>query len=892
MGSSIAKPSDASTSTTSTDDCLTFETSLEGRQSAGERRVVDSRTLCLNMIVKNEMANLDRCLRAIAPHVGCWVIGDTGSTDGTQSFIKSFFAERGLPGELHEFPFVNFEQARNAALDCAYASPLPYDYLIFCDADMELVVEDPDFRSKLEAPGYSLLQKSGVSYWNTRLVRRDAGPRYRGVTHEYVDLSEEARRLSGVWYIDHASGSNRVDKFERDIRLLKEALKAEIGNHRYQFYLAQSLKDAGRTAEAAEAYAKRAGMGGWDEEAWYARLQQARCLRALKDEGGFVREALAAFNQRPHRAEPLYDLARFYREKGMNDASVLFAEAGLVIPPPQGDALFIEDFVYSFGFKEEFSIAANYARDAVRKDRGFAACNWLALSREAPDASRALARHNLRFYVQPADKMMPSFAASPVGFTPSDGDRAGNPSVASLGDEIRPPQPASSFALNDALASPAAIAAEEFRGGLQAIEFDGERLALVYEVLGSASDRNQVYHHRFVWLDAAGVLRGMSRPFFFQKHGVEFSAGLAWHPDGKRLMVSYGEDAEAWVATVDAADVRPLRGDADRLPSGDSGTESRSPPTRQQISQWVPSRPLAGTEIMVETLRQRLGSELDGINLQVNSYRQDERDKRPLVVWFHHDVNQAPVQWCKDTALTRQISRCVFVSDWQRERYIRVFGMQPERCVVLRNAVEMTANVRSWTRGLVWRCAYTSTPFRGLSVLLKAWRYLNPTNAELHIWSSMKLYHVGSDKEDRKYQHLYDLASTLPTVVYHGLSPNKELREALRDIHFLTYPNTFEETSCVAVIEAMAAGCRVIAPSFGALPETTAGYARLYPWNADENAHAAIFARVLASEMAQPWNGDPKLAEAEQHYSATAYDWKHRDYEWRRLIDKVLTCQS
>ena len=687
----------------------------------------NAKALCLNMIVKNEMANLERCLSSVADHIDCWVIGDTGSTDGTQDFIRSFFAARNIPGELHSFPFHNFEQARNAALDCAYASQLVYEYVLFDDADMELVVEDRDFRTKLTAPSYTVLQRAGISYWNTRLVRRSAGARYRGVTHEYVDIpGGGGQQLHGVWYKDHASGSNRVDKFERDIKLLEEGLKKEPDSKRYWFYLAQSYRDAGQTEKAAETYAKRATMGGWDEEAWYARLQQARALRKLGDEGGFLREALAAFNQRPQRAEPLYDLAKYYREKGSNDTSVLFAESGLAVERPN-DILFLEDFVYTAGLKEEYSIAANYSRDPVRKDRGFAACNWLALNRSVPDNSRNLAVSNLHFYIDPAVKMMPSFSAHQVGFGAPDGYRATNPSIARWGDEtvlvqrtvnytIDPafpegdirryatpngapihtrnfllrldgnlqvessteiwppadmPEPAWKMVqgfedlrpfvwreelwcvacvreltpegwceqaiarINDlepggcrltdwrVLHPPGArlheknwmprvaggalnfvylcdptriideqartvietippIQADQFRGGSQLIPFDGGWLAIAHEA--RVRDKQRFYRHRFVWFDETDRLRRVSRPFVLQKRGVEFAAGLAWHPDGKRLMVSYGvEDSEAWVATVDADDVRGVLDDVEKLPSGVLQQPSRSAPAEPRL---------------------------------------------------------------------------------------------------------------------------------------------------------------------------------------------------------------------------------------------------------------------------------------------------------------------
>ena len=40
--------------------------------------MTNGKALCLNMIVKNEMANLERCLAAVVDHIACWAMGDAG----------------------------------------------------------------------------------------------------------------------------------------------------------------------------------------------------------------------------------------------------------------------------------------------------------------------------------------------------------------------------------------------------------------------------------------------------------------------------------------------------------------------------------------------------------------------------------------------------------------------------------------------------------------------------------------------------------------------------------------------------------------------------------------------------------------------------------------------
>jgi tetratricopeptide (TPR) repeat protein len=386
------------------------------------------------MIVRNESARIERCLKSVVNYVSCAVILDTGSDDDTVEKIEKFFDAHGVPCEIYFSGFDDFSSARNRALERARLSELEFDYVLLVDADMELVTS-PTFRLHLHgAPAYSLLQRAGtLGYHNTRLLRRDVEARYVGATHEYLDIAASIFPDTIAHFVDHADGANRADKFERDIRLLQEDLKKDPDNQRSWFYLAQSYRDAGDYVNAREAYEKRVLLGGWDEEVWFAQRMIGACNLKLSYEAGFIEETLAAYNRRPQRLEPLYDLAKFFREKGDNALAVLFADAGRDKPMPS-DLLFLDEYAHKFGLNEEFSIAGFYLPE--RRREAFEVCNRLALAWSAPPSTRQLARANILHYVQPLAVYAPTFKAHQIPFAPPPGYVPMNPSVTRRAEQI------------------------------------------------------------------------------------------------------------------------------------------------------------------------------------------------------------------------------------------------------------------------------------------------------------------------------------------------------------------------------------------------------------------------------------------------------------------------
>lgn len=317
-------------------------------------------TLCLNMIVKNESGVITKLMESVYKIIDYYVICDTGSTDNTIKLITDFFLEKNIPGEIINKPFENFGYNRTYALNAARGKAT---YALLMDADMMLVT-NPDFeKQSLTCDSYTLIQKSGtLSYENTRLIKLNCDAKCVGPTHEYYSMpsGSSSDKLETLWIIDIGDGGSKGDKFVRDIRLLKKANKDEPNNERYCFYLANSYFDYNKKDYAIPYYKKRIEMGGWNEEVFYSYLRLGMCYMALEQPEMAICSWMDGYNHHPTRSESIYEICKYYREKGKHNAGMLFCNIGMKIAYPNNDKLFIHDDVYHWKFLYELCILGFY----------------------------------------------------------------------------------------------------------------------------------------------------------------------------------------------------------------------------------------------------------------------------------------------------------------------------------------------------------------------------------------------------------------------------------------------------------------------------------------------------------------------------------------------------
>ncbi len=300
--------------------------------------------LTLSMIVKDEAKTLAPTLDSVKPFLDRWVVLDTGSTDGTQALIRR--ALDGIPGELHEEPFVDFSTSRNRALDLAGDAT---EFVMWLDADDALEGGDA-LRRYLEREraeqgpdreAYYVRVEMGVRFDSPRVARTRSGWRFRGAVHEILchpDRPPPVHRVPDT-LIRHTPGADSAERsrrrWTRDAALLELALARDPGDARSAFYLAMTCLWLGRYDDAEVAFQRRVALGGWAEEVYESRVALARVAAARGSPWPEVQARwLDAHAFAPHRAEPLHAIALHHDGLGQHALTFLFARRGAELPSP------------------------------------------------------------------------------------------------------------------------------------------------------------------------------------------------------------------------------------------------------------------------------------------------------------------------------------------------------------------------------------------------------------------------------------------------------------------------------------------------------------------------------------------------------------------------------
>lgn len=298
-----------------------------------------------------------------------------------------------------------------------------------------------------------------------------------------------------------------------------------------------------------------------------------------------------------------------------------------------------------------------------------------------------------------------------------------------------------------------------------------------------------------------------------------------------------------------------------------------------------------GTELAKRKLGSLINSDLLD-NFQIICSRPREFEENKIRIFWCHDLPHDPESArFKDPTFLNNIHKFVFISNWQYEQY-RLFHGLPydDKSIVLETGIDPAPTERpNIQRDETIRIVYTSTPQRGLEILVPVFEKLVETHDNIHldVFSSFKIY--GWDEADKKYEPLYERCRNHPKITYHGFTQHDQLLEYLNKSHIFAYPCIWQETSCRAMLEAMSAGLICVHPNYAALPDTSGSLNIMYPGHHDLNAHANIFASYLDAAIKLYRNNDHQnIVNYNKFYVDSRFNINRIKGLWESLLNNLL----
>ena len=183
-------------------------------------------------------------------------------------------------------------------------------------------------------------------------------------------------------------------------------------------------------------------------------------------------------------------------------------------------------------------------------------------------------------------------------------------------------------------------------------------------------------------------------------------------------------------------------------------------------------KPLGGSELQWNALFSKLPSEL----LKNKNIIKSICDPKTLVkdkiniLWEQLSYDQPNVQALRDRKYVDDLDWIIFNSHWSYNQFRLRFKIPEYKTRVLQNFIHPFPHPLKKDNSKI-KLIYTSTPWRGLAILMRTVEMLNEKRKdfEVDIYSSTLLYGSNFDElNKKKYQSLFDKCEELPNINYKG----------------------------------------------------------------------------------------------------------------------------
>ncbi len=282
-------------------------------------------------------------------------------------------------------------------------------------------------------------------------------------------------------------------------------------------------------------------------------------------------------------------------------------------------------------------------------------------------------------------------------------------------------------------------------------------------------------------------------------------------------------------------------------------------------------------------------------------------------VGFLHPINaKVKLWWLHDLALLRNsalaqnhllnIDRILTVSEFHKNQVAEVYDISKDFIVPTWNGVDYEQfediRVQRESRQLIQKSrksnilskeiqtlCFAARPERGLNELVGKDSIMEQLpDCHLYVCS----YQNTTQHMQDFYQYLWARCEELPNVTNVGSLGKKELYELLGKSMLYVYPTTFEDTSCIMVIEANAAGTPFISFKHAALPETCKDSGSVLLPLKNGQVDKPLFVKTVKKILSDNSKWD------NLHQKALKKDqsWKSAAIQWDQLFKDILKEKS